>query len=63
MGSMQVQEGGGVGQWVGECSVNWGGGERLPSKLPPTVSVTTKAGSLFLYFTTLTEKADPLLRQ
>ncbi len=26
-------------------------------------AVTTEAGSLFQYFTTLTEKADPLLRQ
>ncbi len=26
-------------------------------------AVTTEAGSLFQYFTTLTEKADPLLRR
>ncbi len=31
--------GGGVGErGVGECSVNGGDGERLLSKLPPTVS-------------------------
>ncbi len=30
--------GGGRGKGVGECSVNVGDGERLQSKLPPTVS-------------------------
>ncbi len=56
------------GKWGDECSVN---GERLLSKLSPTFSsktltegvVTTEAGSLFQYFTTLTENADPLLRR
>ncbi len=32
-------------------------------KRPTEGGVTTEAGSLFQYFTTLTEKADPLLRQ
>ncbi len=32
-------------------------------KIPTEGAVTTEAGSLFQYFTTLTEKADPLLQR
>ncbi len=53
--------GGGVGEWGDECSVNGGDGETLLSKRSLT-SVTTEAGSLFQYFTTPTENADPFLR-
>ncbi len=69
MGSVQV--GRGVGRWMGyggECSVNGGNGERLLSKLSinrflkilTEGAVTTEGGSLFQYFTALTENADPL---
>ncbi len=68
MGDVQVGRGGVGGRGVGKCSDNGGVGERFLSKLPPTVSltegaVTTEAGSLFQYFTTLTENADPPLRR
>ncbi len=56
----------GVGKCVDECSVNGGDGKRLSSKLSflfLTEAVTTEAGSLFQYFTTPTENADPLLRR
>ncbi len=67
MGGLQ----GGVGEWGEECSVNGGDGERFLSKLSPTFflktliegAVTTEAGSLLQYFTTLTENADPRLRR
>ncbi len=62
MGGVQVGWGESVGKWGDECSVNGGDGERLLSKLPP-IAVTTEAGSLFQYFTTLTANADPLLRR
>ncbi len=48
------------------CSVTGGDGERPLSKLSPTLTegaLTTEARSLFQYFTTLTENADPLLRR
>ncbi len=54
----------------GECSVNGGFGETSVQTfsnlfLKPLTegAVTTEAGSLFQYFTTLTESADPLLRR
>ncbi len=63
--------GGGLGDWGDECSVNVGDGERLLFKHYPAVflktltegSVATEAQNLFQYFTTLIEKADPLLRR
>ncbi len=64
-------DGEGVGDWGDECSVNGGDGERLVSKhfsnlflkaLTEGV-VTTETGSLFQYFTSLTENADPFLRR
>ncbi len=62
MGGLQ----GGVGEWGEECSVKGGDGERFLSNLfLKTVTeggVTTEAGSLFQYFTTLTEKAVLLIR-
>ncbi len=66
-----VQLGGGV-NWGDGISVNLEAGERL-SKVQPFSNlflkiltegaVTTEAGSLFQYFTTLTEKADPIPRR
>ncbi len=47
---------GGVRKWGDECSVSGADGERLLSKLSPTLTegaVTTEAWSLFQYFTTL----------
>ncbi len=38
MGGLQVGKGEGQGKGGCECSVNGGDGERLLSKLPPTVS-------------------------
>ncbi len=72
MGAVQV--GGGGGGWqkgVGECSVNGGDVEKLLSKdfsksylkTMTEGAVTMEVGSLFQYFTTLTENADPLLRR
>ncbi len=56
---------GGRGKGVGECSVNGGDGERLLFNLFLIVltegAVTTEAGSLFHYTTTLTENADTIL--
>ncbi len=53
----------GLVRWGDECSVNE---ERLLSNLFKKILTeeagTTEAGSLFQYFTTLAEKADPLLR-
>ncbi len=68
-----VQFGGGGSRWgIGMMRFQSMGkiGKKNLSKLKPTSSlkiftegaVTMEAGSLFLYFTTLTEKADPLLR-
>ncbi len=56
-----------IKQW--NCSVNGGGGKKtsvqpfssLFLKTLTERAVTTEAGSLFQYFTTLTENADPLL--
>ncbi len=56
----------------GWCTGGFGGdGKRFRSKLFPTFSwkklsketLTTEAGSVLQYFTTLTEIADPLLRR
>ncbi len=64
-----VQVGWGVlGKWEGdECSVNGRDWERLLSKLFLKTltegAVMTEAGSLFQYFTTLTENAGPLHRR
>ncbi len=61
----------GVAEELGdECKVNGGDGECLLSKLCATFflkpltegAVTTEAGRLFQYFTTLNENANPLLR-
>ncbi len=60
-----------VGKGEDECSVNGGDGERLLSKLSPTIflktltegAVMTEAGNLSQYFTTLTENADSRLRR
>ncbi len=69
MGVMQA-EGWGLG--VGEMSVQSMGGWRKIDfktvsspylKLLTEGAITTEAGSLFLCFTTLTEKADPLLQR
>ncbi len=40
MGGVQLREGGGVGNWRDERSVNEEDGERLLSKLSPTSSCT-----------------------
>ncbi len=60
-----VQLGGGLGNWGDESSVNGEDGVRLLSNLFLKIlsegAVTTEVGSLFQYFKTLTEKADPLL--
>ncbi len=70
MGSVQVGRGGRAKGGGGECSVNGGEGGKtyvqafsnLFLKTLTEGAVTTEAGSLFQYFTTLTENADPLLR-
>ncbi len=70
MGGVQVGLGG-VGKWEDGVSVNWGDEGRFLSNLSPTFflktltegAVTTRAESLFQYFTTLSENADPLLRR
>ncbi len=58
---------GGVGKWGDECSVNWGDSVQTFSNLFLKTltegAATAEAGSLFPYFTTLTENADPLLRR
>ncbi len=55
---------GGEEKWGDEFSVNGGDGERLLSrKLLTEGSATTETGSIFQYFTTLTENADPLIRR
>ncbi len=58
---------GGVGKWADDCYVNGGDGEILLSSvfLKPLTegAVTTEAGSLFQFFTTIIENADPLLRR
>ncbi len=63
MGGVQVGRGGGVfSQWGG-----WGKAtakifsKRFMKTLTES-AVTTESGSLFQYFTTLTESADPLLQ-
>ncbi len=62
-----VQGGGGVGDWADECSLYKEDGERLlPNlflKILTEGAVTAEAGNLCQYFTTLTEKAEPLLRR
>ncbi len=71
MGGVQV-EGGGVGEmrwgWVVRQRGRWGKTfvKTFSNRFLKTLTegtVTTEAGSLFQYFTTLTEKADPLLRR
>ncbi len=62
---------GGVGEWGDESSVNGGRWVKtsvqiffnLFLKMLTEGAVTTEAGILFQYFTTLTENADPLLRR
>ncbi len=50
---------------VDEISANGADGEKLLSnlflKMLTEGAITTEAGNVFQYFTTLTEKADPLL--
>ncbi len=56
--------GGGLENWGDEFSVNGEDGEtssNLFLKMLMNRAVTTEVGSLFQYFTTLTEMADPLL--
>ncbi len=63
---LEKRAGGGGENWGDECSVNGEDGEtssNLFLKMLMNRAVTTEAGSLFQYFTTLTEMADPLLRR
>ncbi len=56
---------GGLGNRGGEISVYGEDGEKLLSILSPTsvMTETLGGGVFFQYFTTLVEKADPLLRR
>ncbi len=55
--------GGGVGKWGDECSVNVGDFSYLFLKTFTEGAVTTEVASLFHYFITLAENADPPLRR
>ncbi len=72
MGGMQVGGGGGLQQrWFGWVFRQWGRWEKAfvqnfsnrSLKTLTECAVTTEAGSLFQYFTNLSENADPLLRR
>ncbi len=60
--------GGGVGEWGNKCSVNGGRWGRISVQnffnlyleILTEGAATTEIGSLFQYFTTLAENADPL---
>ncbi len=66
MGGVQFGGREGLGNWGDKVSVN---GEDVHTfsnlflKILKKGAVTTEAESLFQYFTTLTERADPLLRR
>ncbi len=65
MCGVQVGWKGGVGEWGDECSVKCSVQtfSSLYLKALTERVVTTEAGSLFQYFTTLTENAEPILRR
>ncbi len=62
MRSVQVWEGVALADRGDECSVNWGDGEGILSKLSPN-RLFRSLSNLFLNFITLVKKADPRLRR